>query len=251
LRRLAGACRERELCDEVLSSHIAFYNQQRLHSSLSYPTSHVAARFWHEPYWGGDLGDLERGSCGVGRTDQPGAFLRFLSLPNWSSKPRWRNFALATGRPMISDRRPCALAPYLLGLMLLASTVHASAPDPSLVGCWRAVKIVLYAQDGSKSEDTSGRCTLRFEADRFESTCATSTGTATTTYRYRIERPHVYLATMTGSTFRTSLLGSTRVYEYEVVGDRLVTAATTQPTTPGGPSGVPRVESEAARTPCP
>lgn len=99
-------------------------------------------------------------------------------------------------------------------------------------------------------EDTSGRCTLKFSEDRFESTCGTSTGAATTTYQYRIARPNFYVATMTASTFRTSLVGSTREYEYHVDGDRLVTAATSQPTSPAAGTVAPRVESEAARTPC-
>ena len=128
---------------------------------------------------------------------------------------------------------------------------YAGALDPSLLGCWRAVKIVLYAQDGSKTEDTSGRCTLHFEEDRLESTCRTSTGVATTTYRYQLPRAGFYSATMTGSTFRTSLVGSTREYEYRIDGDRLVTIATSPTVSEAAPIAAPRVESEAARTPCP
>jgi hypothetical protein len=96
---------------------------------------------------------------------------------------------------MMSFARLC-----LLCLALAAPSGHASAADPSLAGCWRAVKIVLYAQDGSRTEDTSGRCTLQFKDDQFESTCGTTTGTMTTTYEYRIVRPNVFLATMAGST---------------------------------------------------
>jgi hypothetical protein len=144
----------------------------------------------------------------------------------------------------------CFARSCLLALSLLAGVVHAAAPDESLIGCWRVVKIVLHAQDGTRTEDTSGRCTLHFEEDGFESACGTSAGTATTTYRYRIERPNAYLATMTGSTFRTSLIGTTREYEYHVDGDRLVTVATSQATSPGSSTMTPRVESEAARAPC-
>jgi hypothetical protein len=147
--------------------------------------------------------------------------------------------------PMKSFARSC-----LLCLTLAVPAGYAAAPDESLVGCWRAVKIVLYALDGSKTEDTSGRCTLHFKDDAFESTCGTSTGTATTTYQYRIARPNVYSATMTGSTFRTSLIGSTREYEYHVDGDRLVTVAIPKATSPSDPIGTPRVESEAVRTTC-
>lgn len=135
-------------------------------------------------------------------------------------------------------------------LALVATAGHASASDPALVGCWRAVKIVLYAQDESKVEDTSGRCTLQFQESQFESTCETAAGIAKTTYQYRIIRPHVYLATMAGSTFRTSLVGSTREYEYRVDGDRLVTVTRTQAALPASPTVAPRVESEATRTPC-
>jgi hypothetical protein len=144
----------------------------------------------------------------------------------------------------------CFARSSILCLAFLAPVAKAAAPDPALIGCWRAVKIVLHGQDGSKTEDTSGRCTLSFEEDRFESTCGTTAGTATTTYRYRIDRPNVYSATMTGSTFRTSLLGSTREYEYRVDGDRLVTTSAAQAASSAAQGAVPRVESEAARTPC-
>lgn len=138
----------------------------------------------------------------------------------------------------------------LLCLALSVAGSHAAAPDPSLLGCWRSVKIVLHAQDGSKLEDTSGRCTLRFTKDQIESMCATSSGTATTTYQYRIPRPDSYLATMTGSTFRTDMIGSTREYEYHVDGDRLTTVTHPQATAPAPPTRAMRVESEAVRTPC-
>jgi hypothetical protein len=138
----------------------------------------------------------------------------------------------------------------LLCLLVFAPRADAAAPDPALLGCWRAARIVLYAPDGGKTEDTSGRCTLHFMEDRFESTCATTAGTATSSYQYRIERPNFYLATMTGSTFRTSLVGSTRAYEYHVDGDRLTTVAAPQATSPAAPTVAPRVESQATRTPC-
>lgn len=136
-------------------------------------------------------------------------------------------------------------------LALVAPWSHADAPDPSLLGCWRAVKIVLHAQDGSKAEDTSGRCTLLFKEDQFESACGTSSGTVTTTYTYRVVRPGVYAATMAASTFRTSLVGSTREYAYRVDADRLHTVTSAQASLPGGSTGIGRVESEAQRTPCP
>jgi hypothetical protein len=159
------------------------------------------------------------------------------------------------GRSSDADERRQAVSALarscLLFLCLSSSCGYAAAPDPSLIGCWRATRIVVYSPDGSRIEDTSGRCTLHFSDDRFESTCGTSTGLATTTYQYRVERPDFYLATMTGSTFRTSLVGSTREYEYHIDGDRLVTATISQSTSPAAPTGAPRVESEAARTPCP
>ena len=142
--------------------------------------------------------------------------------------------------------RPSARA-CLFCLALVAPWGYAAAPDPSLLGCWRAVRIVLHTQDGGKTEDTSGRCMLHFKDDSFASTCGTTAGVATTSYQYRIERPNFYLATMTGSTFRTSLVGSTREYEYHVDGDRLTTVAVPQATSP---TPTPRVESESVKTPC-
>lgn len=138
----------------------------------------------------------------------------------------------------------------LPSLALLATLSHASAPEPSLVGCWRAVKIVLYTHDGGKMEDESGRCTLRFNEDYLDSTCATSGGTATTTYHYRVDRPGVYLTTMTGSTFRTGLVGATREYEYRVEADRLFTVTSPLVSTPVSPTATKRVESESARIAC-
>src|SRR5688572_23268424 len=84
---------------------------------------------------------------------------------------------------------------FLLYPAFVAPWTHAAAPDPSLVGCWQAVKIVQYAQDGSKIEDSSGRCTLQFKEDQLESTCKTSSGTVTSSYRYRVIRPNFYSAT--------------------------------------------------------
>lgn len=142
--------------------------------------------------------------------------------------------------------------PHLvLPLALVAASSNAAAPDPSLTGCWRAAKIVQHFQDGSQAEDSSGRCMLRFQEDQLESSCATANGSVSTTYRYRIERAHFYLATMAGSTFATSLIGSTREYEYRVEGNRLFTATNLQVTQPAAPTAMVRVETEAARMPCP
>ena len=139
---------------------------------------------------------------------------------------------------------------FFFSLALVAPWSHAAAPDPSLVGCWRAEKIVLYAQDGSKAEDTSGRCVLQFKEEFIESTCMTSTGMARTSYQYQIDRPNVYRTTMTGSTFKTDLIGATREYEYRVDGDRLVTVTPPQSTLPTPPAAAMRVESQASRKSC-
>lgn len=133
----------------------------------------------------------------------------------------------------------------LLALAFAANLGHAAAPDPALVGCWRAAKIVQYSQDGSKVEDTSGRCILRFSEDQLASTCATASGSVTSTYRYRVDRPNVYTTTMVGSTFRTDLVGSTREYEYHLDGERLSTASQLQ-----NGSGL-RVETESEKVACP
>ncbi|CAN7627703.1 hypothetical protein LJR129_004810 [Acidovorax sp. LjRoot129] len=132
-----------------------------------------------------------------------------------------------------------------------ASSPSAPSADAGLLGCWRAAKIVLYVQDGTQAEDTSGRCTLQFKQTLFESTCKTTTGTSTTVYRYQVVRPRVYAATMATSTFKTDMIGSTREYEYRIDGDRLRTVSV-PPAKPPEPPAVaaPRVETEAARTPC-
>lgn len=130
-----------------------------------------------------------------------------------------------------------------------ASAGQAAAPDPSLAGCWRAARIVQHFKDGSKGEDTSGRCTLQYNGDQLVSSCASAVGTVTSTYRYRIEKANFYLATMTGSTYRTTLMGVTREYEYRVDGDRLTTAINLKVVEPT-PATVVRVETEAARMAC-
>ncbi len=132
-----------------------------------------------------------------------------------------------------------------------APWTHAASADASLLGCWRATKIVLSMQDGSKAEDTSGRCTLQFKQTQFESVCKTSTGTATTTYRYQVVRPQVYAATMASSTFKTDMIGSTREYHYRIEGDQLRTVSVPPAKPPESPAvAAPRVETEAERTPC-
>ena len=138
----------------------------------------------------------------------------------------------------------------LLSFLCIVPCVHA-APDPALLGCWRAAKIVLTTPDGEKAEDTSGRCTLQFKEDQFESTCKTASGTATTTYRYQVVRPQVYAATMAGSTFRTEMVGSTREYEYHITGDQLRTVTVPPAMAFAAAAAAQRVETEAARAPCP
>lgn len=148
---------------------------------------------------------------------------------------------------------PSFLRSVLWPLALAAPAIHAATADPALLGCWRAAKIVLTTPQGEKAEDTSGRCTLRFEEDKFESICKTTSGTATTTYRYRIARPQVYAATMAASTFRTKMVGSTREYEYRVEGDQLrtVTVPPSMAFAAAAAAAAQRVETEAVRTPCP
>jgi hypothetical protein len=138
----------------------------------------------------------------------------------------------------------------LLSLLCIVPCVHA-ASDPALLGCWRAAKIVLTTPDGEKAEDTSGRCTLQFKEDQFESTCKTASGTATTKYRYQVVRPQVYAATMAGSTFRTEMVGSTREYEYHITGDQLRTVTVPPAMAFAAAAAAQRVETEAARVPCP
>ena len=147
---------------------------------------------------------------------------------------------------------PSSLRFSLLALAAAASVVHAAAPDAALLGCWRATRIVLHTPDGEKAEDTSGRCTLQFKEDQFDSTCQTSSGTtSTTTYRYQVVRPQVYAATMASSSFRTEMVGSTREYEYRIDGDRLHTVTVPPPKVSVAAATASRVETEAARAACP
>ena len=146
---------------------------------------------------------------------------------------------------------PSFLRSVLWPLALAAPAIHAATADPALLGCWRAAKIVLTTPQGEKAEDTSGRCTLRFEEEKFESICKATSGTATTTYRYRIARPQVYAATMAASTFRTEMVGSTREYEYRVEGDQLRTVTVPPAMAFAAAAAAPRVETEAARVACP
>jgi len=146
----------------------------------------------------------------------------------------------------------CLTRTSILFLAAAAAGAHAEGVlDPALLGCWRAAKIVLHTQDGATAEDISGRCSLHFKEDQFDSVCKTATGTATTTYRYQIVHPGVYAATMAGSSFRTEMVGSTREYAYRIDGDRLHTATAPPPTPPAAPAVAPRVDTEATRTPCP
>ncbi|MCG2593974.1 hypothetical protein LZ009_14425 [Ramlibacter sp. XY19] len=138
----------------------------------------------------------------------------------------------------------------LLLASLLTATLAQAAPDPALLGCWRSTSIVLHLQDGSKTEDRSGRCTLNFKDDQFESQCGAAKSLAST-YKYEIVRPNVYKATMTGSTFSTQLLGSTREYEYQVDGERLLLVTRPPTATPPPPGATVKVESESTRIPCP
>ena len=140
----------------------------------------------------------------------------------------------------------------VLGLALVSPFCSlAEVPDPSLLGCWRAVKIVQHFKDGSTAEDSSGRCTLQYKDDQLVSSCASAAGTVASTYRLRIERPDFYLATMTGSSFRTSLLGGTREYRYRVDGETLTTAIDLQVAEPAAATAMVRVETKAARMACP
>ena len=170
-------------------------------------------------------------------------------------------FAYHGGLPSLTARpwraRPFCMPSYLRSalwtLALAAPAIHAAAADPALLGCWRAARIVLTTPEGEKAEDTSGRCTLRFQEEQFESICKTTSGTATTTYRYRIPRPQVYAATMAASTFRTEMVGSTREYEYRVEGDQLrtVTVPPSMAFAAAAAAAAQRGETEAVRTPCP
>jgi hypothetical protein len=140
----------------------------------------------------------------------------------------------------------------LLLLALACAGSHAAAPDPALVGCWRAARITSTFATGAKAEDASGRCMLQFDEREVQSRCSTASGkTAGTTYDYRIVRPNFYAATMTASTFRTDLIGATREYEYHVQGESLQLTTRLKPAIPATATTVTRVETQATRVPCP
>ena len=143
------------------------------------------------------------------------------------------------------------LRTFCATLVFAATAAHGSPPDPNLLGCWRAAKIVLTTPEGEKAEDTSGRCTLQFKEDQFESVCKTTRGTATTTYRYQIVRPQVYAATMSGSTFKTEMVGSKREYEYRIEGEQLRTVTVPPAMAFAAAAAAQRVETEAVKVPCP
>ena len=143
------------------------------------------------------------------------------------------------------------LRTLLASLSVLGACACTAAPDPALAGCWRSVKIVQTLADGSKIEDTSGRCMLEFRATQFDSVCTTSAGLrASSTYSYEITRPNAYSATMTGSSFRTQLIGSKRDYDYRIDNGRLFIVTTPQATVPGSAAAV-RSESESVKETCP
>lgn len=144
-----------------------------------------------------------------------------------------------------------AETPWLLGLLCTASWAQAAAPDPALLGCWRATTIVLHTADGARLEDRSGRCTLRFKEEQLESTCRTTQGLATTTYQYQIVRPQVYATTLAGSTVRTEMARTTREYAYRIEGERLHTASVPSTTVPDASATGPRTETDATQVPCP
>ena len=140
---------------------------------------------------------------------------------------------------------------WLLSLLCIAPCAQAAAPDPALLGCWRAANIVLHTADGQKLEDRSGRCTLQFKEEQLESTCRTSRGLATTTYQYQIVRPQVYATTLAGSTVRTEMASATREYTYRIEGERLHTATVPAAQPPGASAATPRTETDATKVACP
>jgi hypothetical protein len=140
---------------------------------------------------------------------------------------------------------------WLLGLLCAASFAQAAAPDPALIGCWRAAKIVLHTPDGAKLEDQSGRCTLQFKEEQLESTCRTARGVATTTYQYQIVRPNVYATTLAGSTVRTEMASATREYAYRIDGEQLHTATVPAAQPQVASTATPRTETDATKVACP
>lgn len=163
------------------------------------------------------------------------------------ARGRTASFAgIGTMQRMTAPR--CLLSASLL---LAFASSHAAPPDASLAGCWRAARITQHFASGAKAEDASGRCTLQFGEREYQSRCTTSSGIAATTYEYHLVRPGAYAASMTGSTFRTDLIGKTREYQYRVEGDRLVVSTRFKPEIPAAATTVTRVETEATRVPCP
>jgi hypothetical protein len=144
-----------------------------------------------------------------------------------------------------------ASTPWLISLLCTASWAQATAPDPALLGCWRAHTIVLHTADGAKLEDRSGRCTLQFKEEQLESTCRTTQGLATTTYRYQVVRPQVYATTLAASTVRTEMASATREYAYRIEGEQLHTETAPPAVAPAASAATARTETDATKVPCP
>lgn len=136
-----------------------------------------------------------------------------------------------------------------LFLAVLVQQAQASVQD-DLLGCWKTGKIVQIFGDGSRASSQPGRCTLQYKRDDFVSTCTYSQTPVTSTYRYNVVRPGVYEATMTSSSLRTELLGTTREYEFKVKGPTLSLTARPKVTGAQVSATIVRVESESEKTLC-
>ena len=150
-----------------------------------------------------------------------------------------------------------ASLPFMKRSLLLVAAFLAALPciakvgDDSLIGCWRSTRIAQFVDGQPALEDRSGRCTLQFKATEFESRCQGASGLLVVTYSYHVERPNAYAAKMVSSTASSSLIGTTRDYEYRVQADHLQLVTYPQGTKPQPAAKVTRVVSESTRVPCP
>ena len=139
----------------------------------------------------------------------------------------------------------------LVTALLVALPCIAKVSEDGLIGCWRSTRIAQFIDGNPALEDKSGRCTLQFKAGEFESRCQASSGVIVATYSYRVERPNFYTAKMLSSTASSSLIGTTREYEFHVQGDQLQLVTYPQATKALPLAKVSRVVSESTKVSCP
>jgi len=157
----------------------------------------------------------------------------FASRSEPLPRARWARLALAA--------TAMAMAPSAW-----AQTAEALAPDPQLLGCWRAERVEQTFADGSVWTDVGG-CTLEFTSARIVSACALRPGNQPVVYDYALAAPGRYLARIVSHPAQPAAVGSERHYDYRVEGDRLLITTDPQAAFPAPLSRAVRVLSVSVR----